>query len=109
MAKTAYSELGLLAVTEPAKAREAVVSAFRTARMHLATAATVLGVHRSTLRRLVERLGLWPTLRSMSAQARREGWYDGSHKGWEKGRKRGPWTPRQRRKILGARKARRAA
>ena len=109
MAKTSYSELGLLALTEPAKAREAVVQAMRTARMHLATAAEALGVHQVTLRRLVVRLGLGPALKKLSASARREGWYDGSHKGWPKGRERGPWTKGQRRKILGARKARRAA
>ena len=86
--ETQYSALGLLALTEPAAAREKILAAYRQAGMRAEETAKALGVHRQTLRRLVEKLGLAKRVERLEKDAEREGWDKRSAGGWPKGRPR---------------------
>jgi hypothetical protein len=85
---TAYSPLGIVALTDPEAARKRITEAFRKAKAHREDAASLLSIDPTTVRRMCIRLGLRPVLDKLEEQARREGWHHGKRGGWPKGKPR---------------------
>lgn len=86
--ETRYSPIGVLALSDPARARKRVLAAFRRAKACRADAARLLGIVPSTLRRLVARLGMAGELDAAEERATVQGWHHDKTGGWPKGRSR---------------------
>ena len=85
-----FTDIGLLALSDPEKARSQLFGAFKRAKCHMGDTAKALGVHPATLRRIVDRLEMRTQLDEAEEEARGTRRHHGRVGGWPLGRKRKP-------------------
>ncbi len=70
-------QMRALITVEPGKAKEKILAALKTSKVHMATAAAALGCTHGTLLRWIADLELTRAVEQMKGKAIKEGWHHG--------------------------------